>query len=312
MFAQITPNCHAAWPPPMRHAASQGRGPFVDTTLTGKLTGRALVDRIWKYSLRRVLFPVCVLAPFAYFFPKIALLYAVCGAYDVSRNAGLRLSTLRRYFIGNGFPTWMLSPFNALLDLLSLPYVNKGVYRITDLPPAYRDEVNRLIRAAQDSNLVAQLEEAAKRYPRTMVFFRWYGLDKQTFLKAPGLYQRWQYIQTIGISVFNKKVSTSQHFGFLRASLRILYNLNDMIDDSAFIVVGDKVNYWRENKLFIFDDTLLHQSFNETDQTRYCLFVDMIRPTPFPGVMRAVIAGVRFLTQGVKFIYYKNWKVIEP
>src|SRR5262249_35412363 len=61
----------------------------------------------------------------------------------------------------------------------------------------------------------------------------------------------------------------------MRASLRILYNLNDMNDDSAYIVVGNATSYWRENKLFIFDDTLLHQSFNETDQTRYCLFVDM-------------------------------------
>ena len=55
----------------------------------------------------------------------------------------------------------------------------------------------------------------------------------------------------------------------------------------------------------------MHQSFNETDQTRYCLFVDMVRPSPFPGVMRAVISGVRFFTQSFKFIYYQNWKVIE-
>src|SRR5262249_3698104 len=74
---------------------------------------------------------------------------------------------------------------------------------------------------------------------------------------------------------------------------------------------GTFTSYWRENKLFIFDDTLLHQSFNETDQTRYCLFVDMVRPSPFPGVMRAVISGVRFFTQSFKFIYYQNWKVIE-
>jgi hypothetical protein len=37
----------------------------------------------------------------------------------------------------------------------------------------------------------------------------------------------------------------------------------------------------------------------------------VVRPSPFPGVMRAVISGVRFLTQGFKFIYYQNWKVIE-
>jgi aspartyl/asparaginyl beta-hydroxylase (cupin superfamily) len=291
---------HPGWPA-TPHFASQGTR-LVSTTFAEGLTGRELAVRIWKYSLRRVLFPLCVLAPFAYFFPKIALLYAVCGGYDVSRNTGLNLSTLRRYFIGNGFATWVLSPFNSLLDLLSLPYVNKGVYRLDDLPAAYRDEVERLIKAATEANIVAQLEEAAKQYPRTMVFFRWYGVDQKTFLNAPTLYQPWQYIQTIGVSVFNKKVSTSLHFGYLRASLRILYNLNDMTDDSAYIVVGDKTSYWRENKLFIFDDTLLHQSFNETDQPRYCLFVDMIRPTPFPGVMRFIVTCVRLMTKSVKFI----------
>jgi hypothetical protein len=185
------------------------------------------------------------------------------------------------------------------------------VYQLGDLPPAYRQEVERLIQAAKSADIVTQLQEAAKEYPRTMVFFRWYGTDQKTFLNAPALYQPWQYIQTIGVSVFNKKVSTSKHFGFLRASLRILYNLNDMTDDSAYIVVGDRTSYWRDNKLFIFDDTLLHQSFNETDQPRYCLFVDIVRPTPFPGVMRAVIAAVRLLTQSFKFVYYQNWKVIE-
>ena len=281
------------------------------TTLTETLTGRELVTRIWKYSLRRVLFPLGVLAPFAYFFPKIALFYALCGAYDVSRNGRLKLSTLRRYFIGNGFVTWVLSPFNTLLDLLSLPHINKGVYRLEDLPPAYQDEVNRLLRIAKEENLVTRLQERAKEFPRTMVLFRWYGANVETFLDIPAFHQPWKYIQTIGVSVFNKKVSTSWHFGFMRASLRILYNLNDMTDHSAYIAVGDKKSYWRENKLFIFDDTLLHYSANETNQPRYCLFVDMVRPTPFPGVMRAVMSGIRLLTQSFKFVYYQNWKVIE-
>jgi len=266
---------------------------------------------IGKYFVRRVLFPLGVLAPFAYFFPKIAVFYAVCGAYDVSRNRGLNVSTLRRYFIGNGFPTWVLSPFNALLDLLSLPYINKGVYRLEDLPPAHQDEVKRLIQIAKEENLVAQLEERAKEFPRTMIFFRWYGIGVDTFLDVPAFNQPWKYIQTIGVSVFNKRVSTSKHFGFMRASLRVLYNLNDMNDHSAYIVVGDEINYWRESKLFIFDDTLLHESVNQTDDTRYCLFVDMIRPTRFPGVMRAVISGIRLLTQSFKFVYYQNWKVID-
>ena len=281
------------------------------TTATEIPKSRELGTRIRKYFVRRVLFPLGVLAPFAYFFPKIALFYAICGAYDVGRNQGLNFSTLRRYFIGNGFLTWVLSPFNTLLDLLSLPYINKGVYRMEDLPPAYQDEVKRLMQIAKEEDLVARLEERAKEFPRTMIFFRWYGVNIQTFLDVPALHQPWKYIQTIGVSVFNKKVSTSKHFGYMRASLRILYNLNEMNDHSAYIAVGDKISYWRENKLFIFDDTLLHSSVNETNQARYCLFVDMVRPTPFPGVMRAVMSGIRLLTQSFKFVYYQNWKVID-
>jgi hypothetical protein len=283
----------------------------VTTTATEIPKSSELGTRIRKYFVRRVLFPLGVLAPFAYFFPKIALFYAICGAYDVGRNQGLNFSTLRRYFIGNGFLTWVLSPFNTLLDLLSLPYINKGVYRMEDLPPAYQDEVKRLMQIAKEEDLVARLEERAKEFPRTMIFFRWYGVNVQTFLDVPALHQPWKYIQTIGVSVFNKKVSTSKHFGYMRASLRILYNLNEMSDHSAYIAVGDKISYWRENKLFIFDDTLLHSSVNETNQARYCLFVDMVRPTPFPSVMRAVMSGIRLLTQSFKFVYYQNWKVID-
>src|SRR3984893_13994185 len=124
--------------------------------------------------------PVLVFGLFIYFLPKTALLYAICGAYDVSRNSGLGATTLRRYFIGNGFFTWVLSPFNTLLDLLSLPYVNKGVYRLEDLPPAHQDEVRLLIQIAKEENLVAQLEQRAKEFPRTMIFFRWYGIGVDT------------------------------------------------------------------------------------------------------------------------------------
>jgi len=283
----------------------------VTATASETLTGRQLFARIWKYSLRRVLFPICVLAPFAYFFPRLAIFYALCGTYDACRNRPVNAETLRRYFIGNGWGTWMLSPINILLDLLSLPYMNKGVYRLADLPPAYQDEVTRVIRAANDADLVRQLEERSKQNQRTMFFFRWYGANTNTSPNVPAFHQPWKYVQTIGVSIFNRRISTSKHFGYLRASLRVLYNLNDMKDDSAYIVVGDTTSYWRDNKLFIFDDTLLHLSANDTEQPRYCLFVDIVRPTLFPHLMAGVLTVVRYLTQSFKFIYYKNWKIID-
>jgi hypothetical protein len=283
----------------------------MSVTVAGTPRGKARFERIAKLIVRRVLFPLCVLAPFAYFFPKIALFYAICGTYDVARNRPFTLELLRRYWIGNGVGTWLLSPLNCLLDLLSLPYVNKGVYRLEDLPAEHQAEIRRLIEAAESADLIRQLEERAKENKRTMLFFRWYGVDLDASLKVPAFHQPWKYIQTIGVSVFNRRVTTSKHFGYLRASLRVLYNLNDMKDDSAYITVGNVTSTWRENKLFIFDDTLLHLSANETEQPRYCMFVDIIRPTPFPAVMRSVVAITRYLTQSIKFVYYGNWKVID-
>jgi aspartyl/asparaginyl beta-hydroxylase (cupin superfamily) len=262
-----------------------------------------------KFLLRRVAHP-CVLVVLAYIFPKLAIFYAICGLYDVSRNR-VNVTTLRRYFLGNGFATWALSPINVFLDLISLPHINRGVYRLGDLPTAQQEEVTRLIQAAKDVDLVRQLDERAKENERTMIFFRWYGVNVDTFLDVPAFHQPWKYIETIGVSIFNRRVSTSKHFGFMRATLRVLYNLNEMTDDTAYIVVGDTTNRWRDNKLFIFDDTLLHESINQTDQARYCLFVDMIRPTPFPAVMRATVYVIRLLTERFKFVYYQNWKVIQ-
>lgn len=283
----------------------------MSTTFVGGAVGKDRATKAAKFVVRRILFPLGVLAPFAWFFPKIALFYALCGAYDISRNRAFDVSILRRYFIGNGFFTWLLSPINIVLDILSLPYINKGVYRLEDLPAGHQEEIRRLIRISKEENLVAKLEERAKDNSRTMIFFRWYGVNVDTFLDIPAFHEGWKYVQTIGVSIFNKKVSTSKHFGYIRASLRVLYNLNDMTDDSAYIVVGDATSYWRQNKLFIFDDTLLHQSFNETDQTRYCLFVDIVRPTPFPRLMNAVVTAIRLLSESFKSVYYKHWKVIR-
>jgi hypothetical protein len=283
----------------------------VSITLSEPLRGRALFDRIWKFALRRVLFPIAVLGPLAYFLPKMALLYAVCGIYDVSRNRPLKLSTVRRYFIGNGVMLWALSPINVLLDLFSLPYINKGVYRLEDLPPDYQDEVRRFIQVTNDAGLVQQVEEQVKRHKRTMIFWRSYGVKFDALVDVPAYDASWKYIQTIGLSVFNKKITTSPHFGWLRPTFRLLYNINDIKDRSAYIMVGDKTHYWCDEKLFIFDDTLLHLSANETDQLRYCMFVDILRPSPLRWVMATVVAAEGLLNKTFNLTKLSGWTLIK-
>jgi hypothetical protein len=239
------------------------------------------------------------------------LAYLAFGVYDVLRNRKLDGSVIKRYFLGNGLATYFFAPLNTFLDILTLPFINKGVYKLTDMPEAYQLEIKKLIDTAYAENLVARLEEKAKQNPRTMMFFKWYGNNIKTSIDIPAYHEPYKYIKTIGVSVFNKKQSTSKHFGPMRVTLRVLYNLNDMTDKTAYLEVGDVTHYWQDEKLFIFDDTLQHQSFNESDKVRYCLFVDILRPSLFPGLLSVIVSGVRLCLQSVNAIFYKNWKVIK-
>lgn len=252
-----------------------------------------------------------ILAKIAGFLFGLSIVLAACGAYDVSRNKKLDKGVAKRYFLGNGMLTWALSPFNTLLDLLALPHVNKGVYDLGDLPAAYRAEIERLIDTAKREDVVGKMEDLAKGQARTMVFWKWYGANVDSPVDIPAFHEDYRYVQTIGVSVFNKKQSTSKHFGPFRATLRVLYNINDVTDPNAYIEVGDVKHVWRDKKLFIFDDTLMHQSFNETDQVRYCLFVDILRPAVSPAPFAAVVNAVRFFLKGANYIFYKNWNVIK-
>ena len=162
---------------------------------------------------------------------------------------------------------------------MSLPFVNRGVFRLDDLPQTHRKEIVRLMKSTRALDVVGRLQAAASEPKRSMFFFKWYGVDIAQSADIPAFHQDYEYIVTIGVSVFNKRQSVSRHFGPLRATYRVLYNINDMPDNSAYIVVGKTRHFWKQDKLFIFDDTLFHQSINESDALRYCLFVDILRPT---------------------------------
>ena len=61
----------------------------------------------------------------------------------------------------------------------------------------------------------------------------------------------------------------------------------------------------------IFDDTLQHQSCNRTDEVRYCLFVDILRPSLFPRLTSAILSGVRLVIAPFNSAFYKRWSFIK-
>jgi beta-hydroxylase len=260
-----------------------------------------------KRAAKRILFFASAL----YFIPTLFAVYLGLGLLDFVRNKRRTLSALDRYFAGNGLFTWLLSPFNLLIDLLSLPYWNKRIYQLSDLPGPYQDEVNALIEAAHQSDLVGKLQAKLGDHKRAMLFFKWYGQNLQTSVDIPEFHCRYKYIRTIGVSIFNSAQSTGKHFGPLRVTLRLLYNINDVQSQDVYIKVGGHINRWRENKLFIFDDTLQHQSCNRSDEVRYCLFVDILRPSLVPRLLGAILACVRVASARFNFAFYKHWAFIR-
>jgi beta-hydroxylase len=138
----------------------------------------------------------------SYLLPEVILFYVLCGAYDVSRNSNIDGRLLYRYFFGNGVPTWALSPFNILMDIVTLPFINKKIYQLQDLPEECQAEINELIEVVKAEKVVDELASRAEKIRRSMIFFKWYGNNIDNFYNIPAFHKDYKYIRTIGVSVF--------------------------------------------------------------------------------------------------------------
>jgi ornithine lipid ester-linked acyl 2-hydroxylase len=52
--------------------------------------------------------------------------------------------------------------------------------------------------------------------------------------------------------------------------------------EACRIRLADQIAYWEEGKSLIFDDTHFHEVWNDTDDYRVVLFLDVERPLRFP------------------------------
>ena len=90
---------------------------------------------------------------------------------------------------------------------------------------------------------------------------------------------------TAMFSILSPRKHILDHRGPYKGVLR--YHLGLIVPEDAAacrIRVGDDIRHWEEGKSLIFDDTFNHEVWNDTDETRVVLFVDVMRPLPEPGV----------------------------
>jgi beta-hydroxylase len=270
---------------------------------------------VWKRPgvkrARRAAIAAAILAPALYFLPVPTLVMIVCGVIDVRRHRKVRAELVEKYFLGNGIFTWMLSPLNLVADALSPR--NRITYRLEDMPASHRREIEECVQGFIDNGdrIKAHVAGMLEQNKRCMLTFRWFNATQTTALRIPVFEREYRYIKTIAVSVFNERERTSWHFGPLRLTFRVLYNLEPVNDPDVYIQVDDRVHRWMDNPLFIFDDTAFHRSINGVAEARYCLFMDIVRPNYSRVMFEAGVRMVSAASGSLKRLFYKNWAFIR-
>jgi ornithine lipid ester-linked acyl 2-hydroxylase len=86
------------------------------------------------------------------------------------------------------------------------------------------------------------------------------------------------------------------HRGLLKGVLRYHLALRTPADETAArIRVGNSIEHWRDGRSLVFDDTFEHEVWNDSDEIRVVLFVDVIRKLPWylAAPNRAFIGTIR-------------------
>ncbi len=90
---------------------------------------------------------------------------------------------------------------------------------------------------------------------------------------------------TAMFSILSPRKHILPHRGPYKGVLR--YHLGLIVPQDAEacrIRVGEDIRHWEAGRSMVFDDTFNHEVWNDTDETRVVLFVDVLRPLPEPDV----------------------------
>jgi beta-hydroxylase len=154
-----------------------------------------------------------------------------------------------------------------------------------------RDEAERLL---DDREALANFQDISKDQieitddDQWKTFFLYgYGFEAKLGVemcpRTAALMREIPGMKTAMISILSPRKHILDHRGPYKGVLR--YHLGLIVPKDAEacrIRVGDDVRHWEEGKSLMFDDTFNHEVWNDTDETRVVLFVDVMRPLPFP------------------------------
>lgn len=159
---------------------------------------------------------------------------------------------------------------------------------------AYYPEIRREIQEALNAGKVHSIEEVVPRSYDILeqesqwkvTLLRYYGIDvegvdkrfpitHEALSKIPGL-------MTAAFSALQPGASVPPHRGSFPGVLKVHLALIIPSRELCGITVEHETRSWDEGKIIIFDDTYLHEAWNNSDKIRVVLLCDIIRPLPLP------------------------------
>lgn len=109
------------------------------------------------------------------------------------------------------------------------------------------------------------LIENAVHFPRTLAALRSAPLTQITG-RAP----------SVLFSMLQPGAHIKPHTGFLNT--RLICHLPLLVPPNCALRVGNEVRAWEKGRLMIFDDSIEHEAWNRSDQTRIVMIFDIWRP----------------------------------
>jgi aspartyl/asparaginyl beta-hydroxylase (cupin superfamily) len=108
-------------------------------------------------------------------------------------------------------------------------------------------------------------EALIERCPRT-----WEAVNQAPLAKIPG------FGPTVMFSLLKAGARIEPHTGMFNT--RLVCHLPLIVPSKCTFRVGNDVREWKEGKLFVFDDTIEHEAWNDSSEDRVVLIFDIWRP----------------------------------
>jgi aspartyl/asparaginyl beta-hydroxylase (cupin superfamily) len=182
---------------------------------------------------------------------------------------------------------WLFTPNNVI-------FPNKDFAWIEEIEKSYPEMLEEFNRFCRETNQIPDLGKISDEESRLVKPNQWkfiplymYG-NKVDFIcdklpRTTAVVQGIPDLTTAFFSILTPHAKITEHRGAYKGYLR--YHLGIRVPEpytSCGLQIKDQVFHWQNGKSVVFDDTFRHSAWNNTDQVRVVLWVDFIRPMPFP------------------------------